>query len=169
MSTQSLYELPKSALIIPLLSGETIDLSDYQGRYLLLVNTASRCGFTPQLQDLETLYQQVNQQKKNTLMIVGFPCNQFLFQEPSVDGARQCLLNFGVSFPVTHKIKVNGFKAHPVWNFLKSQQKGAVGLGTIAWNFTKFLIDEHGIVVARFSPKTTPMSIEKYIFIKNGL
>lgn len=156
----TLYDLKKTDLILSDLSGHTLDISQYQGKLLLFVNTASKCGFTPQFQGLEDLFQRY---KNDGLQIVGFPCNQFLFQEPSDASATACLLNFGVTFPVTQKIKVNGLGTHPIWRFLKSQKKGTLHLGTIGWNFTKFLLDRQGNVVARFSPKTTPESLQAVI------
>lgn len=156
----TLYDLKKTDLILSDLSGNILDISQYQGKLLLLVNTASKCGFTEQFKGLEALFQRY---KKEGLQIIGFPCNQFLFQEPSNSTAMDCLLNFGVTFPVTQKIKVNGLKTHPIWRYLKSQKKGTLHLGTIGWNFTKFLIDREGNVVARFSPKMTPENLQTIV------
>lgn len=140
------------------LDGFPVDLSNYRGKVVLVVNTASECGFTPQYKGLETLF--VDLQEKG-LVILGFPCNQFGGQEP---GSAQeigafCEKNYGVTFPLFEKIDVNGADAHPLFRWLKSEAKGILGTEAIKWNFTKFLIDRHGNVVKRFAPNDTPESL----------
>lgn len=142
------------------IQGNTFDFANLKGKVVLIVNTASKCGFTPQLDGLETLYQTY---KEAGLVIVGFPCNQFGQQDPGNDAQIQefCQINYGVSFPMMAKIEVNGKDTHPVYQFLKSQPKGKGLLGdAIKWNFTKFLVDTHGNVVDRFAPTTSPKEIE---------
>ena len=143
------------------LRGETIDLSRYAGQVVLVVNTASQCGFTPQYAGLEALYRRYGE---NGLVILGFPCNQFGHQEPggADEIAGQCLVNYGVSFPMFEKVEVNGRDAHPVFRWLKSALPGALG-STIKWNFTKFLIGRDGKPLRRFAPITTPEKIEPYV------
>jgi glutathione peroxidase len=144
------------------LQGKTVSLADYKGRALLVVNTASKCGFTPQYAGLEALYEKLNDKG---LTILGFPCNQFGKQEPG--GAEEigafCQMNYGVSFPMFDKIDVNGPNAHPLYEYLKSEQPGILGSKNIKWNFTKFLVDKSGKVVDRFAPMTKPEDIEKSI------
>lgn len=144
------------------LQGKTVSLADYKGRALLVVNTASKCGFTPQYAGLEALYEKLNDKG---LTILGFPCNQFGKQEPG--GAEEigafCQMNYGVSFPMFDKIDVNGPNAHPLYEYLKSEQPGILGSKNIKWNFTKFLVDKSGKVVDRFAPMTKPENIEKSI------
>ncbi len=139
-------------------NGQEKKLSDYKGKVLLIVNTASKCGFTPQYSELEKLYQNLNQ---SGLEILAFPCNQFGSQEPGSDEeiAEFCSLNFQTSFPLFSKIDVNGSNADPLFNFLTSNKPGILGLKSIKWNFTKFLINTEGEVVERFSPKTKPKEI----------
>jgi len=135
--------------------GTQLDLSQYRDKVLLLVNTASRCGFTPQYQDLEQLYQQYHQRG---LEIIAFPCNQFGGQEPGSDQDIQqfCQLNYGVSFPVMAKINVNGPEADPLFEYLKDQARGLMKTRAIKWNFTKFLVNKDGVVVKRYAPRTRP-------------
>jgi len=142
--------------------GEKKSLEDYSGKVLLVVNTASKCGFTPQFEGLEALYQEY---KDQGLMILGFPCNQFGKQDPgSNDEIMEfCQLNYGVSFPMFGKIEVNGAGADPLFKFLKKEAPGALGTQGIKWNFTKFLIDASGNVVRRYAPKDTPKAIAKDI------
>ena len=141
-----------------LLDGQEQSLSAYAGKVLLIVNTASKCGFTPQFSGLEKLYQQYQQQG---LEILGFPCNQFLGQELGTDAETLgfCQKNYGVTFPMFSKIKVRGKEKSPLFEYLISESDNK----KIEWNFTKFLINREGKVVDRFSPKTTPESIEKSI------
>jgi glutathione peroxidase len=141
------------------LQGKAVSLSDYKGKAILIVNTASKCGFTPQYAGLEKLYEKL---RDKGLVILGFPCNQFGQQEP---GSTQeigafCQMNYGVSFPMFDKIEVNGPRAHPLYEYLKSQKPGILGTKNIKWNFTKFLVDKTGKVVARFAPMTKPADIE---------
>ncbi len=143
------------------LQNKEIDMSSYEGKILLIVNTASKCGFTPQYAGLESLYKKYRDQG---LEILGFPCNQFGNQEPG-DGKEikeNCLINYGVSFPVFKKIKVNGPDAHPLFSYLTNALPGWFG-GNIKWNFTKFLIDRDGNPVHRFAPVTAPEKIEPAI------
>jgi glutathione peroxidase len=145
----------------PLLDGRVVSLEQYRGQVLLIVNTASHCGFTPQYGALEELYRK---QRGRGLAVLGFPCNQFGAQEPGsgAEIAQFCRANFGVSFPVFSKIEVNGKGAHPLYRFLKRQKPGLLGLftgGRIHWNFTKFVVDRTGRVVARFGPATPPGKI----------
>lgn len=140
------------------LSNEPQDLSVYKGKVLLIVNTASKCGFTPQYQGLEGLYKKY---KEQGFEVLGFPCNQFGKQEPgtSTDISEFCELNFGVSFPLYEKVDVNGADAHPLFNWLKTEAPGVFGTEGIKWNFTKFLIGRDGQVIKRFAPKDKPESL----------
>jgi glutathione peroxidase len=144
------------------LNGQPQALGDYAGKVLLIVNTASECGFTPQYAGLEALYQRY---QDRGLMILGFPCNQFGAQEPgSADAiASFCEKNYGLSFPLFAKIEVNGDKAHPLYRHLKKSAPGVLGSEAIKWNFTKFLVDRGGAVIARYAPATTPEAIAKDI------
>lgn len=144
------------------LSGKSISLNDYAGKVILIVNTASKCGLTPQYKGLEALYQKY---KDKGLVILGFPCNQFGKQEPGDASqiSEFCELNYGVSFTVFDKIDVNGVNTHPLFNFLKSEKPGILGSKSIKWNFTKFLVDKQGNVVKRFAPATVPEKIEAEI------
>lgn len=143
-------------------SGEKRDLSDYQGKVLLVVNTASKCGFTPQFEGLEQLYQKF---KDRGVEVLGFPCNQFGSQDPGSNGEIMefCQLNYGVSFPMFAKIEVNGDGADPLYKHLKKEAPGALGSQGIKWNFTKFLIDQQGKVLKRYSSMAKPKDIEKDI------
>lgn len=139
-------------------SGNEIDLSQYRGKVLLVVNTASQCGFTPQYKELEQLHQKY---KDKDLVILAFPCNQFGGQEPGSDNEIQqfCQLNYGVSFPVMAKLAVNGPDASPLFEHLKDSARGLMKTRAIKWNFTKFLINKQGDVVKRYAPRTKPASI----------
>ena len=143
-------------------SGEKKSLADYQGKVLLVFNTASKCGFTPQFAGLEEMYAKY---KDKGLEILGFPCNQFGKQDPgSNDEIMEfCQLNYGVSFPMFGKIAVNGAGADPLFQHLKKEAPGVLGSEGIKWNFTKFLIDPAGNVVRRYAPKDTPKAIAKDI------
>lgn len=167
------------------IDGNDVSLSDYKGKILLIVNTASKCGFTPQYEDLQRLYNQYN---KRGLEILAFPCNQFMEQEPgeSEEIRSFCTLNYGVTFPIFEKINVNGKLAHPLYKFLKENApfKGfdmsnstnkildsilkekfpefTIG-NSVRWNFTKFLIDKNGNIVERFESAVDPMDIEPYL------
>ena len=140
------------------LSGEHKTLADYAGKALLVVNTASQCGFTPQYKGLEALWQQY---KDQGLVILGFPCNQFGKQEPGDEAAISefCELNFGVSFPLFKKIEVNGDQAHPLFVQLKKRAPGLLGSQGIKWNFTKFLISGDGQRIKRYGPTTKPEAL----------
>ena len=144
------------------IKGKTISMKDYEGKTVIVVNTASKCGFTPQYEGLEKLYQQY---KDQGLVILGFPCNQFANQEPgSSDEIEEfCEINYGVTFPLFEKINVNGKETHPIFKFLKSQLSGGIFGSSIKWNFTKFVIDSQGIPVKRFSPNTKPENMENTI------
>ncbi|WP_295798403.1 glutathione peroxidase [uncultured Microbulbifer sp.] len=135
--------------------GSEATLDQYKGKVLLIVNTASKCGFTPQYKGLEELFQQY---KDRGLVVLGFPCNQFGKQEPGSDSEIQqfCELNYGVSFPVYAKLEVNGDGAHPLFSYLKKQAPGILGTQGIKWNFTKFLVNRDGEVVNRYAPKDKP-------------
>lgn len=143
------------------LQGKDIDMKTYEGKVIIVVNTASKCGFTPQYEGLETLYKKY---KEQGLVILGFPCNQFGKQEPGTakDISEGCLINYGVSFPMFAKIDVNGNNTHPIYKFLKSEKSSILGK-FIKWNFTKFVINRKGKVVKRFAPITTPQAMEIYI------
>jgi glutathione peroxidase len=148
-------------------SATTIDgteqsLDAYAGKVLLIVNTASECGFTPQYADLEQLHQQF---KDRGFEVLGFPCNQFGGQEPGTeDQIKQfCEVRFGVTFPLFAKVDVNGSETHPLFRHLKASARGLLGSRDIKWNFTKFLVDARGQVVERYAPSTSPRSIAKDI------
>ena len=143
------------------LQGKEIKMDTLQGKTILIVNTASKCGLTPQYEGLEKLYQDY---KDKDLVILGFPCNQFGNQEPGDEKSisEGCLINYGVSFPMFSKIEVNGDNAHPIYKYLKKQLPGILG-SRIKWNFTKFLIDKNGKPVKRFAPTTKPEKIERYL------
>ena len=141
--------------------GVEVDFKQYEGKVLLIVNTASKCGFTPQYDGLEALYQKY---KDRGLVVIGFPCDQFAHQEPGTDAeiAEFCRLNHGVTFPLMSKIDVNGENAHPVYQYLKSAAKGTFG-SAIKWNFTKFLISRNGLKVERFGPAVKPEALDTKI------
>lgn len=143
------------------ISGKLIKMSEYKGKMVLVVNTASHCGFTPQFDGLEKLYK--DYQAKG-FVILGFPCNQFAGQEPgsASEILSFCKLTYGVSFPMFSKINVNGKEAHPIFVYLKSELPDVLG-GRIKWNFTKFLIDRTGKPIKRFAPTDIPEKIEKYL------
>ena len=142
--------------------GKEVSLADFEGKVLLIVNTASKCGFTPQFEGLEKLY---NELEGEGLMILGFPCNQFGNQDPGNDGQIEefCQLNYGVSFPMFSKIEVNGSGTHPLFKYLKKEARGLLGSQAIKWNFTKFLIDSEGQVVARYASTDKPEDLKKDI------
>jgi len=137
------------------IDGKEVALADYRGKVLLIVNTASKCGFTPQYEGLETLYKDLQDQG---LVVLGFPCNQFGKQEPgdAEEIANFCKLTYDVNFPMFAKIDVNGEDAAPLYEFLKREATGLMGSKAIKWNFTKFLVDREGHVVKRFGPQETP-------------
>ncbi len=142
-------------------NGEVVDFKDLEGKVVLLVNTATKCGLAPQFDGLENLHQRY---KDQGLVVLGFPCDQFAGQEPETNDTVEetCKLNFGVTFQLTEKVKVNGPETHPVFRFLKSKIGGWFGSG-IKWNFTKFIVDKNGKPVKRFSPTTTPEKLESLI------
>jgi len=151
--SSSLYDIE-----VETLSGERKELSEYRGQVLLVVNTASKCGFTPQYAELEQLHKSY---EEKGLKILGFPCNQFGRQEPgSADEIGEfCQLNYGVSFPMHAKIDVNGSGAHPLYRYLTSEAKGLLGTRSVKWNFTKFLVSRDGQVLGRFAPTKTPLQL----------
>jgi glutathione peroxidase len=141
--------------------GQPVSMADFEGKVILVVNTATQCGLTPQFKGLEQLY---NRYKGKGLVVLGFPCNQFANQEPESNANMEqaCKLNFGVTFPLFEKIDVNGPGTHPVFRLLKRRLGGLLG-SRIKWNFTKFLLDADGHPVRRFAPVTKPAAIEPYI------
>ncbi len=143
------------------LQGKDISMGTYEGKVVLVVNTASKCGLTPQYEGLEKLYEKY---KERGLVILGFPCNQFGNQEPGTEKeiSEGCLINYGVTFQMFSKVDVNGEGAHPLFKYLKKELKGCFG-NAVKWNFTKFLIDRTGEPVKRFAPVTKPEKIDKYI------
>lgn len=153
---QTFYNLKATTL-----QGKEVSMDQFKDKVVVIVNTASKCGFTPQYEGLETLYKQY---KDKGLVILGFPCNQFGNQEPGTekDIAEGCLINYGVSFPMFAKVDVNGDNAHPIFNYLKSELKGTFG-NRVKWNFTKFVIDKNGKPAKRFAPITKPESMKEYI------
>ena len=140
-------------------SGDEVSLADRLGKVVLVVNTASKCGFTPQYAGLEALWQKY---RDRGFEVIAFPCNQFGGQDPGADSeiAGFCQLNYGVSFPMMAKVDVNGDGAHPLWQWLKAAAPGILGTEGIKWNFTKFLVARDGRVVARYAPTDTPQTIE---------
>lgn len=143
------------------INGKEISMHDYKGKVVLVVNTASKCGFTPQYEGLEKLYKEF---KNKGLVILGFPCNQFASQEPgsAEEISKFCTLNYGVTFPLFSKIEVNGENADPLYKFLKNSLPGTFG-NEIKWNFTKFLLDKKGNPIKRYAPITKPEDITKDI------
>lgn len=144
------------------ITGAEIDLAQYKGSTVLIVNTASKCGFTNQYDGLEAIYEKL---KDKNFVVLGFPCNQFGGQEPAEEAeiAQFCEMKFNIKFPMFSKVDVNGDTAHPLFNFLKKQSPGLLGSEKIKWNFTKFLINKEGIPVERYAPTTKPEDIEKDI------
>ncbi|MFN4117094.1 MAG: glutathione peroxidase [Inhella sp.] len=140
------------------IDGKSVKLEQFKGRVLLIVNTASRCGFTPQFEGLEQLWKDYEAQG---LTVLGFPSNQFGAQDPGSNGeiAEFCQLNYGVSFPMMAKVDVNGGDAHPLWQWLKGQKRGLLGTEMIKWNFTKFLVGRDGEVIARYAPTDEPAKL----------
>ena len=143
------------------MNGSKVSMEEYRGKVVFVVNTASKCGLTPQFTELEELY---NEYKDNGFEVLGFPCNQFAKQDPGSNKeiGEFCLRNYGVSFTMFEKIDVNGQNTHPIYTFLKNEAGGLIG-SDIKWNFTKFLIDSEGNVIKRYSPITKPSSIKKDI------
>lgn len=155
--SKSLYEFSVNNI-----QGHEVSMESYRHKVLLIVNTASKCGFTPQYKALEALYQQYNAQG---LVVLGFPCNQFGKQEQGTETeiSQFCELNFGVTFPLFSKIDVNGDNASPLYKHLKKAATGILGSEAIKWNFTKFLVDKNGKVVERYAPTTKPEDLVKTI------
>ena len=139
--------------------GQDIEFSEYRDKVLLIVNTASKCGFTPQFEGLESLHSEL---EAEGLAVLGFPCNQFGSQDPGDESQIEdfCKLNYGVSFPMFSKIDVNGSNAHPLYDYLKKEARGVLGSKGIKWNFTKFLVNRDGVVVRRYAPNDKPEKIK---------
>lgn len=156
----SIYEIPVTTI-----SGEQTSLEPYRGHVMLIVNVASKCGFTPQYKGLEAMYREFQDQG---FVVLGFPCNQFANQEPGTEEQIRefCSSSFEVTFPLFSKIKVNGPDSHPLYKHLKTSKSGTFGSGMIKWNFTKFLIARDGTVVARFGPFSSPERIRKELAIQ---
>ena len=144
------------------LAGGSQSLGDYAGQVLLIVNTARPCGFTPQYEGLEALYQRY---RERGFVVLGFPCNQFGAQEPgdTDEIASFCQMNYGVSFPMFAKVEVNGDGAHPLYQYLKKAAPGLLGSEGIKWNFTKFLVNREGAVTERYAPASTPETIARHV------
>lgn len=153
---QSFYQFEAKSL-----QGKQISMNNYNGKVVLVVNTASKCGLTPQYEGLENLYKKY---KDKGFVVLGFPCNQFANQEPGDEKniSEGCLINYGVTFPMFEKVDVNGETAHPVFKYLRSELTGIFG-SKVKWNFTKFLVDANGRPIKRFSPLTKPEKIDKYL------
>lgn len=153
----SIYEFEANKI-----NGEPISLSEYKGKVIIIVNTASKCGLTPQYNGLQELYERY---KEEGLIVLGFPCNQFLAQEPGdeIEIDNFCKLNHGVTFPMFAKVDVNGKNAHPLFEYLAKNAPGLWGSKGIKWNFTKFLIDREGTIVKRYAPKVKPSEMESEI------
>jgi len=157
MSSTTIYDFDAVSI-----AGEKLDFNTHKGKVLLLVNTASACGFTPQFAGLEKLWKDY---EGRDLVVVGFPSNEFGGQDPGSNDqiASYCQLNYGVSFPMMAKVKVNGGEAHPLWQWLKGEKPGLLGTQGIKWNFTKFLVGRDGQVIARYAPTDSPDSLRKDI------
>ncbi|MEQ5833425.1 glutathione peroxidase [Marinobacter sp. NFXS9] len=157
MTADSLYDIEVQDI-----KGNTRSMADYRGQVLLIVNTASKCGFTPQFEGLQALHQELGGEGFDVL---GFPCNQFMNQDPGDNNEIEqfCSLNYGVDFPMFAKIEVNGDNTHPLYRFLKHEAKGLMGSEKIKWNFTKFLVNRNGDVVKRYPPTAKPQDIRKDI------
>lgn len=140
------------------IDGKERSLAEWRGKALLIVNVASKCGFTPQYEGLETLYQQ---NRDHGFEVLGFPCDQFGHQEPGDEAEIKnfCALNYDIDFPMFAKIEVNGSQAHPLYQWLKKEKPGLLGIGAIKWNFTKFLVGRDGLVIERYAPTDKPESI----------
>ncbi|QSZ35640.1 hypothetical protein DSL72_008510 [Monilinia vaccinii-corymbosi] len=145
--------------------GEPTPLADYKGKVLLIVNTASKCGFTPQFEGLETLYKSIKEKHGDDFVILGFPCNQFGGQDPGSDEEIQsfCQVNYGVTFPIMKKVNVNGDNAAPLFKWLKEEKPGLLGLQRVKWNFEKWLVGRDGKVKQRWASTTKPESLESSI------
>ena len=153
-AAQTIYDFDASSI-----AGEPAQLASQRGKVLLIVNTASKCGFTPQFEGLEALWKQY---RERGLVVIGFPSNQFGAQDPGANDeiAAFCQLNYGVSFPMMGKVDVNGDKAAPVWKWLTAEAPGILGTKGIKWNFTKFLVGKDGRVIKRYAPTDSPASLK---------
>lgn len=153
MANHSIYDFSVRDI-----KGNEKQMADYQGQVLLVVNTASKCGFTPQFEGLQSLHKELGEKG---FEVLGFPCNQFMNQDPASDDeiSQFCSLNYGVDFPMFSKVDVNGEDAHPLFQFLKSEAKGVMGSEKVKWNFTKFLVGRDGKVVRRYPPTAKPEDI----------
>jgi len=151
--SNSVYDFEAKAI-----DGKTISLGDFKGKALLIVNVASKCGFTPQYEGLEELQKKYGEQG---FAVLGFPCNQFGSQEPGAEAEIQsfCTMNFGVSFPMFSKVDVNGDETHPLYEYLKESLPGVLGTKAVKWNFTKFLVDKNGKPIKRYAPQDKPSDI----------
>jgi len=145
--------------------GEPFPLDEFKGKVVLVVNTASKCGFTPQFDGLEKLYKEMREKHGDSFTILGFPCNQFGSQDPGTNDEIQdfCRVNYGVTFPVLGKVDVNGSKADPLWEYMKSEKPGLMGLKMIKWNFEKFLVGADGKVKQRWASTTKPENLKDAI------
>jgi len=153
MASETIYSFSAKDI-----KGQEVSLDDYRGKVLLIVNTASKCGFTPQFEGLQSLHEELGERG---FEVLGFPCNQFMNQDPDNDDAisQFCSLNYGVSFPMFAKIEVNGDGTHPLFRFLKREAKGLMGSEKVKWNFTKFLVNREGQVMRRYAPTAKPADI----------
>ncbi|MFB2704345.1 glutathione peroxidase [Marinobacter shengliensis] len=153
MSGESIYDFSVRDI-----KGNEASMADYRGKVLLIVNTASKCGFTPQFEGLQALHEELGDRG---FEVLGFPCNQFMNQDPANEDAisQFCSLNYGVSFPMFAKVDVNGDGAHPLFQFLKREAKGLMGSEKVKWNFTKFLVNRDGQVIRRYAPTAKPADI----------
>ena len=153
MASETIYSFSAKDI-----KGQEVSMDDYRGEVLLIVNTASKCGFTPQFEGLQSLHDELGERG---FEVLGFPCNQFMNQDPGNDDAisQFCSLNYGVSFPMFAKIEVNGDGTHPLFRFLKREAKGLMGSEKVKWNFTKFLVNRDGQVVRRYAPTAKPADI----------
>lgn len=153
MASETIYSFSAKDI-----KGHEVSMDDYRGKVLLIVNTASKCGFTPQFEGLQSLHDELG---GRGFEVLGFPCNQFMNQDPGNDDAisQFCSLNYGVSFPMFAKIEVNGDGTHPLFRFLKREAKGLMGSEKVKWNFTKFLVNREGQVVRRYAPTAKPADI----------
>ncbi|MBR9870131.1 MAG: glutathione peroxidase [Gammaproteobacteria bacterium] len=157
MANESIYDFSAKDV-----KGNDVAMADYKGKVLLIVNTASKCGFTPQFEGLQQLHSELG---ANGFEVLGFPCNQFMSQDPGSNESitEFCSLNYGVDFPMFAKIEVNGEGAHPLYRFLKKEAKGLMGSEKVKWNFTKFLVNKDGQVVRRYAPTVKPADIRNDI------
>ena len=153
MASETIYSFSAKDI-----KGQEVSMDDYRGKVLLIVNTASKCGFTPQFEGLQSLHDELGERG---FEVLGFPCNQFMNQDPGNDDAisQFCSLNYGVSFPMFAKIEVNGDGTHPLFRFLKREAKGLMGSEKVKWNFTKFLVNRDGQVMRRYAPTAKPADI----------